>query len=376
MASLKNKFIISFLFLTFFTSESFSQGLYAEDGSMPMHVWYHGENLDRHVIDGNLFKQHLEREGVSLKSLNYPYDWVQDLSLFAADGSFLLMAPFEFDEDYCYGLTMGIFDDESGYPHIKRLRPEQAEKLNLKTRQMQWTFVEGGEMISGQFANGETYAIASSDVLQRTLYDYHQRFQKEISPDEGKELIAKDFQIKKENLFFVESYEHLDLNIMAIPGGKILINDPKLVPETIKNIISQQKLNFLEEKDLLGIKNYYENIYLLDAYQGRQLMRMLDKIEKDLESRFKIIRVAGKFLGPQYYTWGGARDRINFLNAFLGKNPQGNVFVFTNSAQGLHTLEKYWRKILNKFDIQDEHIYFDGNYSSGAGLDCLGAGSK
>jgi len=306
------------------------------------------------------FLTDLESQGDKPRQINYPYDYIQDLALFANDGTLHLNAQLPIDEDILVDLTFGIGGTGDWGMHLKRLDPQHAKQMNLPFVQMKLAFVEGGGLITGQLKNGTPYAIITYAPYERAKLTIESEG-REANKENILTILAQDFAVKKDNLLLVPFSGHIDLIMQALPGGKILLHDPLQVLTILKTLQPNEKI-----------------IEMMDFYRPNEWeIKNLNKIAEILSKKLVVSRVAGIFKQPSgqhfYQT-----DRINFFNGFLGKNPAGNTFVFTNKGNGISQLEKYWRNLLVSKGIKRNNIHFHGNYNSGAGLDCLGApsGSK
>lgn len=286
-----------------------------EDGSIQITKWYYCQKAGRE-INKNVFST-LRENGIEPMSLSHRFDCshLQDIALFDEKGNVLLMSQqlINLGEEKLEAIRSTFLDDA---PNAKPIH--LTDDPFRGSRKMEYTFVEGGGVISGKFSNGETYAIISSSNFANTFKNF------EVSKQEAKKMIAKDFGIKEKNLFVTSVGRHLDLYALALPNGTILIEHE------------------YKPGDILA-----------------------SKLSKD--SRFNIQRVSGIY-----------GDRTNFFNGFVSKNNKGEVIVITNKAQDndgnhLPNLEKTWSKILVKHGIKKENIHFEGNYYKGAGIDCIGA---
>lgn len=286
-----------------------------EDGSIQIKKWYYCQNIEEQ-ISKSVFST-LRENGVEPIPLspNYNCSYMQDLALFDERGNALLMSKYLINQKQgkLEAVDTTFWDDAPNTEPI-----HLTEDLFSGSREMKHTFAEGGGIISGKFSDGQTYAIINSGNLKNTSKNF------DVSKQEAKELIAKDFAINPKNLFVAPMGYHLDLYILALPNGTLLI----------------------EKKSKFG--NALEN-----------------ELSKD--GRFNIQRVSGIF-----------GKRTNFFNGFVGKNNKGEVFVMTNRAKDsgknhLPELEKTWTEILVKNGIKKENIHFKGNFYGNAGVDCIGA---
>lgn len=369
--------------------------IFPEDGSLPMKAWYANACAQHptRAFDLAELRKTLEAEGVALKDIKHCYDWIQDLSLFSANGKLILQADMPAEWEVLGDLTRGIFNDDC-VPTLQRLTPREAEALGLPYRVMEWTLLEGGDLISGRFSDGETYAILNARTLARTRAFHKHRAGRDLSEEKAKELVAADLGIKPENLFAVQLSGLLDLAISPLPGGKILVSDPKKAPDALRGLIAadppkaqRERLSAMLDLYLNGYQRRYAKTAPADLAgkpMGPPLFpndetetRQLDAMAEALKGRFSVARAAGEFKeappGNDGSGWGFLGERINFFNGVTAAGAKGEVFVATNRAEGLPALEGHWRKLLSEHGVKAERVHFVGKYSAGAGLDGAGA---
>ncbi len=342
--------------------------IYPEDGSSLLGTWNFGTKSL--MLKNQGFAQAAEKEGIELRRVPFDYEYFQDISVWGDDGRLFIMAPMPADDRIMgNNITRGVMDDEDGFWRLTYLQAQVAERAGIPFKKMKWTFFEGGNAISGRFANGDTYIILENGALERTRNYYFWKTKIEISDEEAKELIAQDLEIKAENVFSVDMYQHLDLYMVALPGGRILLHDPLKALDALKLALQDDENSQEEQKRLLELIDYHENgrkPYSWSSYIERHysdtLLSFLNKIEADLKDRFEVKRVAGIF-----------DERTNFFNAFLGKNSHAKTFFITNHARGLKALERHWADLLREEGFEREHVHFVGGYGYGAGIDCAGA---
>jgi hypothetical protein len=266
----------------------------------------------------------------------------------------------------------------------------------VPARRMAWTFVEGGELITGRLPGGATYAIVDADVIDRARA-WHLRLRgSELSEAGAQRLVATDLGIDPANLFAVRANGHLDLSIMPLPNGTLLLADPRRTVTVLRDLLAgplaagergrlQSMLELYESghqrrysrsapPEIAG-KPYGDVLHPYDDAEARQL----DAIAEAVGQRLRVLRVPGVFkeVLPMTGPTGDAElyvaDRINFLNGFVGRNPRDEVFVVTNAANGLPALERYWSELVAREGVA--RVHFAGTYGEGAGVDCLGSGS-
>lgn len=398
-------FIIPLTAGDFSSLEQFSQGVRAdlpavprpaaaelvfpEDGSRPMKAWYTAFSNGH---PSQALRRALAAEGVEPRDIKFSYDWIQDIALFDAAGGLILQADIPGDILAQMGLTTGVLNTEDGAPRLTALSAANAAELNIPYRMMEWTFLEGGALITGTLADGAPYAIITGSTVEGAQLLYERRTGGRITSQEAKKLVAGDLRVSPENLFVVTASGHLDLVITPLPGGVVLLSDPGKTAGAIQGILELKppatevkRLESMLELYLKGWQPLYSqgaasNIagtpmgarqYAYDAHT----VKLLDNIEKVLAVRLKVVRVAGVFKEVQAYDNSKdsfyLADRINFFNGFTGSNTAREAFQITNGGRGLSALENYWRAVLAGLGVGRAH--FPGAYGNGAGIDCSGA---
>ena len=373
--------------------------VFPEDGSLPMRTWYHGSLFGTGRPSDQAVAAALAAEGVRMQSLGFDYAYAQDIALFSRGGSLLLNADMPADGDILSGLTRGVGNIDDGEMNVTRLEAGHAARLGLPQRSMKWTFLEGGEMVSGRYADGRPYAILSQNIIRRAQGFYKLQTGKVLDEKSALILVGADLGISPEDLFPVTAGKHLDLVLQALPGGVILLSDPGQTVPTIERILAgnipeDERLRLLAMRELYI--NGYQNRYSKSApedIRGKPLgpvqmpdnddsLRLLSAISRSLASRLRVVRVAGVFKEALPYANNPPdasglyiADEIDFFNGFVGRGPGGNLFVITNQARGLSALQSYWRDALAARGVAPERVHFVGDYSHGAGIDCEGAGS-
>ncbi|KAF0125263.1 MAG: Uncharacterized protein FD189_1785 [Elusimicrobia bacterium] len=365
--------------------------LFPEDGSVPMRAWYTS------FAGGHpspLLRSALEKEGVELREIGFSYDWIQDIALFGSDGSLVLQAEVPGDILEGLGLTMGVLSTEDGFPRLTALSAEDAESLGVPYRRMEWTFLEGGGLISGTIPDGSPYAIVTRSPVEGAARLYQRRKGRAISEAEARDLVARDLRVPGENLFVADASGHLDLVVTPLPGGVIVLSDPSATPAALREILAAGPPPG-EKPRLESMLELYEKgwqpLYSANApasIAGKPMgprrhpydkydLRKADNIAAAVEGRLRVVRAPGVFKELETYANSSdsfyIADRINFFNGFTGMNARGEVFQMTNSTRGLASLENYWAALLGKHGAG--RVHFPGSYGHGAGLDCRGAPS-
>jgi len=359
------------LLLAATSSHAFEAPLSAEDASGRVERWYFSE-ANRHFKNAQVWQeiQHIANEHqITLVSLGSVYEWVQDAALFDERGRFLKPAAYQ-GEDELFGLTLGISRawDESPDQVPYFLESEAiAESSSLSV-----SFPEGGALISGRLQSGEAYVLAGGHLVLRAQRHLTRLEGRPYSFQEAHERVARDLRVSPELLIELPSRGHLDLQVLALPGGVVLIHDPSLVAPRLKTLLHEasdserqrlQRMISLYEGTLMGASKPYDDETLL----------YVERLERILSKHLRVIRVAGVFLESQEERPRGLVDRINFFNGFQGRDASGRFWQLTNRAEGLGVIERWWKRLMQELLQEDAHVYFPGIYSLGAGIDCSGA---
>lgn len=368
---MKNRLIFTLLLIVSFTSSgsSIDGGLFPEDGSMPFSRWFYskGKSSPKSIEEiTTTFKQ----EGI--KTISFPhYDWMQDILFFDQAGNFIEMARIPAQSAYFDDFTLGVFEDEGWGGRLTKLRQDEFSHFpEIGIKNLSHTFLEGGATISGKFATGENYLIITQERMDKLITAYTHTIDSQKSPAEVLEIIATELKILKENIFLIPAkagLEHLDLYIKAMPNGVILLDDPAAKTSLIKNLYEETKnpeylkiLAFEESKNYQARKNVYNT--------------KIELVYNLLTPKFRVIKVPGRFFQMEEANYGITylEEKINFFNGVYGENQ--NKFFITNKAQKTPELEHFWKRFLaDQFNINEQNIHFIGDYSSGAGLDCMGS---
>lgn len=356
---------LAFYFLVISHTFALNGGLYPEDGSMQMNKWYYSGGQKGPIIPQNVlldiessFKKY-EVEAVKVDE----YQWIQDILFVDQKGNLVELAKIPNDSDYYDNLTMGVYDLDWSIGTI--LRFNNRLKYVPLGSQLKYSFLEGGQTITGKFKNGKNYLIMYQSRFESMMGPYSD----EMSLDEMKKLVANELKLEPQHLYLLPPHigsEHLDLFMKAVEGGTILIDDPDL---------RRSVLDRLSPSDFINSIYAYENDKKIHQFKKSQQRKKLKVITKILEKDFKVIPVAGRFFhieSKNDYKW--VSEFVNFFNGVSG-NFKGQKFYITNRANGETQLEKAWEHTLSKFGFKSSNIDFPGIYSNGSGLDCMGTPS-
>jgi hypothetical protein len=142
-----------------------------------------------------------------------------------------------------------------------------------------------------------------------------------------KEFIAKDLNIDPKDIVTVSQPTfHIDMEMRPLSDNKILLNDPKLMNETIDKALRNTPL---EKKTLLDMK--------YNEHELSALNYVLDRTQKELEKAgFEVIRAPGNSGQGRI----NKNSRIaNIMNGTIGQTPSGETLYLTNSS-GIPALDK------------------------------------
>ncbi len=364
--------------------------LYPEDGSLRMTHWFYSKSTYFVPSELEKIRSALESEDVKPVELDFSAAYLQDVMLFDDKGRVLIQAPMPTEpENILTGLTIAVFDFDR---ILTKIDVADTERMGLGSQKLDWTFVEGGGFISGKFSDGETYVLMTAAVIDRAKNFYEYLNKVNVSEEAIKTLIASDLNIKAENIFILPLSGHLDLEIMALPGGVLLLNDSSRVVQTLDYVLTNYSMSVAENEIIKSIRTIYTEGQQRFDYQGQPMgeklfpdglrpkrLEALDETMKILEKRFKVIRLAGRISQLTTYSNSSSlyiTEDIDFFNGFTGKNASNETFVMTNESSGLPVLQMYWRDVLKTQGISSEHVHFVGRYTEGAGIDCAGAGTN
>jgi hypothetical protein len=355
--------------------------LMPEDGSGGVRAWYFSE--ENHHFKSAGGKAEIEaisrRHGFRLVSLGRSYEWTQDVALFDESGSFLAPAAYPVSTPglslpWFDGLTRGVYDDENPEGPY-RLQPSQFEH----SRSLTVAFPEGGALISGRLSDGRPYVLSGGGLVARARSFLSRMKSREVSHHEAHREVAKDLGVLPENLLELPTRRHLDLFLVALPGGRVLLDDPRLVVTTLDEVLPGAAGE--ERARIEALRRLYADGFTPSWDRGSPARRpfdsgdlaSLDRIAEILSTRLEVIRVAGRFseLDSQR---NGAKETVNFFNAFQGTDDSGTHWMVTNQAVGLPSLERHWRELIRlQSRARSVEVYFPGRYFPGAGIDCSGA---
>lgn len=270
---------------------------------------------------------------------------------------------FDCASSFPWGQDNKLFLNNSGETELALLErshstayvPELAKKLGIDLKTIYFNVI-GGNCFLGKKENGETVALIGKDAMGRwngeknPFYRYR------------KDEIAKSLNMKSKNLHVISQPDfHLDMVLRPLEYPYVLVGDSKLMLDLArKNNLDKSKMKFLTLEHNKHTKN------------PKKIYASTDKIIKELKSRgFKPIKVPGLINDK----------RLNFMNAIVHKEPNGDLIYITNKTHidtetGIN-FEKMFVDYLKSKVPQIKKVLFidgDGFIEKGLGLHSGGGG--
>lgn len=185
-------------------------------------------------------------------------------------------------------------------------------------------YIEGGNCFIGKYPNGEKWMMVGQDDC---IFD--------------KKSIAKDYNIKAKNIIQIPQQDfHLDMFMRPIGYPYVLVNNPELVREKIKELNTDGKFDELE-KTFLKNEQERQNLYA----NHKKVIKALKKIG------FIPIEVAGVF-----------GSGVNFMNAIVNQHSNGKMTYITNGTMSINGKKNVFQEIFEQELRQKapdiEKVYF------------------
>ena len=183
----------------------------------------------------------------------------------------------------------------------------------------------GGNTFIGKFPNGEKWMMVGYDELATKSYKY----------------LSQEYGIKEENIIPIPQQNyHLDMFMRPIGYPYVLVNNPELVREKIKELNKDGKYDELEQAFL---KKEQERQMEYSSY--KKTIKALKK------AGFEPIEVAGVF-----------GSGINFMNAIVNQHSNGKMTYITNGTMSLNGKKNIFQEIFEQELRQKapdiEKVYF------------------
>ena len=191
--------------------------------------------------------------------------------------------------------------------HEARMIPQQiaAAKIRNQATKRFRAYIEGGNMITGEDAQGRTIVLIGKDAVDSSTE------LQEISGDRLKDFLVQDFQLESpDQIIFVEQpgQFHLDMGMLFLGNGKVVVNDSE---ENYKNAreIAQLVPSDAAEK----MANLLELQYKLEAIAAQDLEAVgLEVKRQNLANGVYYNFCNGEFVtgkdGKSYYITNGAAE--------------------------------------------------------------------
>lgn len=255
---------------------------------------------------------------------------------------------FECASSFPWGQDNKLFLDNAGETELALLErshstafvPELANKLGIDLKTIYFNVI-GGNCFLGKKENGETVALIGKDAMGRWDGEKNPFYQYR------KDEIAKCLNMKSKNLHVISQPDfHLDVVIRPLEYPYVLVGDSKLTLDLArKNNFAKDKIKFLKSENKNRINN------------TKPLYASPDKIVKELKSRgFKPIKVPGLINDK----------RLNFMNAIVHKEPNGDLIYITNkthmdSETGINFEKMFEDYLKSKVPQIKKVIFIDGD---------------
>lgn len=232
---------------------------------------------------------------------------------------------------------------------------EKASKSNL----------QGGDFFIGKNKKGEKFIIVGEEEFKGGkghLYD---------TKEEAIKLIANDFNISEENVFFIKNMDyHLDVDIRPLNYPYVLVQDDQLMEKTL-------------EENGLGEISRRMKAYRQKENYSNQSETIASLKQEGLE--LEIIPVPGRVI---YFQGEDDPQPLNFMNSIVHQKEDGKLIYITQKSTLSETtgidFEEIFETHLKKACPQIEEVVFieakdaGGNNllmhyleKQGGGLHCL-----
>ncbi|MBS2039279.1 hypothetical protein JST97_30120 [bacterium] len=180
------------------------------------------------------------------------------------------------------------------------------------------SYVEGGNLLSGLRPDGTPYVLVGQDSLDLTRELLTQRLGRRPDEAEVREVVARDYGVKPDQVFGVEQPGefHIDMRMTPLAPGVMALQDSRRA--------SQMQAAWIREE--LGetmTPAWNEEVEAM-LKAGEESARYEELTRRDLEKAgFQVVSMAGAFRNMN----NTKRDGANFFNARHGTNPQGEKYT-------------------------------------------------
>ena len=213
---------------------------------------------------------------------------------------------------------------------MAKAREEAASGNGVKVGHLR-AYIEGGNMISGESADGQPVILLGKDAIAATAYAY------EISDEMARATIAEDFGVKASQILCVEQPGkfHLDMGLLFIGKGVVIVNDSTEEWEAAKRNESTSFTPAAKKITAqLGLRTQLEALAVKDLQEGGMKV-----VRQKLESGTSYNFFNGEFVtgkdGETYYlTNGGPSDQQEKFRLLMTKEwgVVKDVFFTSRSA--------------------------------------------
>lgn len=187
------------------------------------------------------------------------------------------------------------------------------------------SYIEGGNMLSGEDANGDPLVLIGKDAFAATAFAYG------ISEAEVHLLIAEDFGLKPSSILPVEQPGsfHLDMGMLFVGDGVVIVNDSRSLVKAVTETTSAATSS--------------EARALPEVSQMEAVCRLEDAATKQLTEAGLIVR--REFL---------AGDGFNFLNGEFVQTPDGTRHYLTNGSKNDERVANFRRLMVEEMKVVSE----------------------
>ncbi|MEM9217941.1 MAG: hypothetical protein AAGD25_26820 [Cyanobacteria bacterium P01_F01_bin.150] len=130
------------------------------------------------------------------------------------------------DDHLWVPLGIRVNSSETGQ---ERERVAQAMELSVSHIR---TYIEGGNMITGEDRSGQTVVLVGKDAIATTACFY------QLTHDDVRQVIAEDFGLDSAQIIAIEQpgQFHLDMGLLFIGDGTVILNDSQVGLENAKEM--------------------------------------------------------------------------------------------------------------------------------------------
>ena len=199
------------------------------------------------------------------------------------------------------------------------------KKYNISGRNSA-NYVTGGNCFIGKNHRGEKWMLVGREEF--------------LTETERKE-VGKEYGIKPKNIIEIPQHDfHLDMFMRPIGYPFILVNNPKLVKEKLRELNTNGEFDDLEKAH----KEYEKE----RAQEYEEQKKVITKLKK---MGFYPIEIAGVY-----------GSGINFMNAIVNQHPNGSISYITNGTDSLDGRTKIFQDIfeqdLKELTVGIDKVYF------------------